>query len=182
VIALLVATTGDGRAEAAPGFRSTNLHGWSTSVEPGEPFTDGLETLRPTGPVEIVDVRMDADDGLRLLGAKLVEPGRPMGAVQHLYEYPPSAADTAEYFGSPSRVRDAVGATITPRTAPGGTPDSWELLLGLEATRPGTLVRHSIVVTYRKDGRLGRFVIPGLLEVCAAEPMPARCPLPGVDG
>ncbi|MFC8732546.1 hypothetical protein ACFT5B_08820 [Luteimicrobium sp. NPDC057192] len=140
IVAALVLAVGAERTEATPGFSSPAVHGWSTSVEPSVPFTDGLEVLEPTGSVEIVDVRIDADDGLRLLGAQLVGPDRPMGAVQHLPGFPPSPTDTAEYFGAPADVRDAAGTTLAPRTDPDGTRRSWELLLGLEATRPGTLV------------------------------------------
>ncbi|MFC8732545.1 hypothetical protein ACFT5B_08815 [Luteimicrobium sp. NPDC057192] len=37
------------------------------------------------------------------------------------------------------------------------------------------------MVTYRKDGRLGRLVLRGELDVCASSPPVADCPLQEVD-
>lgn len=48
-------------------------HGWSTTMEPGEVFTDGYEILHLTGdqPATVTDVRLVGADGLRLVSAKI---------------------------------------------------------------------------------------------------------------
>lgn len=152
-----------------------NSHGWATTAAVGDPFTDGMEVLRLTGDQDAVieAVTMVGDDGLKLVGAKLAPPSRGIGAIQYHDAFPPKDdPDLGDV-----RLVDAVGGTVTPL---GEDSAGWELLLGVEATREGYLVRTGVRIDYRVGDEQYTALLPANLAVCtsARHERRGRCPLP----
>ena len=159
---------GGASSQRAPGgpLERPQPHGWAVGVTVGEPFTDGLEILRLGGkdPAVIDDVRLRSDDGLTLVGVKLVGPGRALGAVQFARSWPPTSdRDLRE-----EKLRPISEQLIPLQAAPAG----WELLLGLRADKPGVLRRTAIEIDYTVGGTKYTVVRPAELVVCAARDSP----------
>lgn len=174
----VAAFAGTPRTEGGP-MIVPDPHGWATSdAGVGDVFTDGSEILDLAGDQNAVieDIRLVGDEGLELVGAKIVGGDRKIGAIQYNKDFPPTnepELDDAVFY-------DAVGATITPEAV---NPGGWELLLGIKATEEGNLVREAIEVDYRVGEEKYTVSWEALLGVCTSPEyeVDGKCPLPGLD-
>lgn len=168
---------GGGRSTDGPMVLG-NPHGWATTGAVGDTFTDGMELLRLGGDQSAVieDVRLVGDEGLELVGAKLAPPERAIGAVQYFETFPPTDDPVLD-----ADLVDAEGTTITPM---GEAGETWELLLGIRATREGYLVRTAVEVDYSVGDDEFTAVLPGHLAVCTSPDLERRgdCPAPPAPG
>ncbi|NUS57836.1 MAG: hypothetical protein HOV66_23715 [Streptomycetaceae bacterium] len=114
--------------------------------------------LRGTRPAKITGVSLRGDDGLTLVGVRLVGPDRGLGAVQYSPSWPP--AHDPDFGGARMLPADTV---LTPAGAGGA---GWELLLGLRADEPGRYERTAVVIDYTVGGRAYTSVRPAELVVC----------------
>jgi hypothetical protein len=148
-----------------------NRHAWAMSVEPGQAFTDGVETLELPGSVDGVlhSVELVGDEAIDLVGVKLVKPGRKWASIQSA-GWPIHDPDI-----KPHEVVPAEGATFTPR---GKDPQGWELLIGLKVDEPGYFVRKGVVVHYSVGGEDYRQFYPAVLAICTDGTPRKKCPTP----
>lgn len=153
-----------------------NAHGYGFVTKVGDTFTDGFEILRLGGESEakIEKVEIEGDAGLKLLGAKVVGPDRSIAAIQYFADWPASDPDLQG-----ATIVDAKGATITPQSQ-----DSmgWELLVGLEVTEPGHLVRDAVLVTYTVGDQTYRVRLPAEIAVCAGPEYTDKEQCPSAEG
>jgi hypothetical protein len=167
-------TGGEGGRRSDGPLDPGNPHGWSVTEPAGDTFTDGMELLRLHGDRDAVieDVRLVGDEGLELVGAKLASPERGIGWIQYRPAFPPANdPDLGDVLV------DAVGATITPLVEDQG---GWELLLGIQATGEGYLVRTGVEVDYRVGKNEYTVLLPAHLAVCTSPRLERKgaCPLP----
>lgn len=176
--AALTGCTSAGQAEAHHDERraggpieTTNQHVWTKTVALNEPFTDGVEVLVVGGnrPAVLDGVHLVGAKGIRLLGVRLVEPGRSWGSIMSM-PWPPRDPDL-----DPCLVVSADGATLAPQHDGTG----YELLLGLKARGRGYFVRKGIRVDYTVgEDRYSRFV-PAVLGICSGMKQSNKpCPEP----
>ncbi len=71
-----------------------NQHAWTRKASVGEAFTDGSEVLTVNGdkPVVIESAELIDAPGIKLVGVKLVQPGRQWGSIQTM-PWPPEDPD-----------------------------------------------------------------------------------------
>jgi hypothetical protein len=159
-----------GAPEEGP-LRKPNPHAWAMSVEPGEAFTDGVESLQLPGNVDGVlrGIELVGDEAIDLVGVKLVKPGRKWASIQSA-GWPVDDPDI-----KPHEVVPAEGATFTPR---GKDPQGWELLIGMKVDEPGYFVRKGVVVHYSVGGEDYRQYFPAVLAICTDGTPRKKCPTP----
>jgi hypothetical protein len=163
--AAVAVTSEEGPPRLKPGpMTKPQPHVWGMVIAPGKPFTDGLEEIVVRGdePAKITKIEVDADEGLKTLGFKLVLPGRKYGGIQRMYGWPPRYKDLDQ-----SLVTDVEGTQI--RTLKQTNNDSYELLIGHRVDQEGYFVRDGFWITYEVDGQRYRQYFPAVLTVCAGE-------------
>jgi hypothetical protein len=165
----------DAKSPVQPGpLEKGHQHAWATKAAVGKTFTDGMEVLTFRGQQSAVikNVEFVGDAGLKLIGVKLAGPDRSIGAIQYIDAWPPRDPQLKV-----SSVMPAFGQELKPKGQ-----GSYELLLGIEVTQKGYLVRKGIKVEYTTaDGKEYTQFIPAVLAVCSSEEWLAKkrnCPLP----
>jgi hypothetical protein len=118
--------------------------------------------VRGDEPARITKIEVDADEGLKTLGFKLVLPGRKYGGIQRMYGWPPRYKDLDQDL-----VTDVEGTLI--RTRKQTNNWSYELLIGQRVDQEGYFVRDGLWITYEVNGQKYRQYFPATLTVCAGE-------------
>lgn len=146
-------------------------HAWAMSVDPGEAFTDGVETLELPGDTYGVlrGIDLVGDEEIDLVGVQLVKPGRTWASIQSA-GWPVDDPDI-----KPDEVVPAEHASFTPL---GKDSQGWELLIGMKVDEPGYFVRKGIVVRYSVAGEDYQQYFPASLAICTDGTPRKKCPTP----
>lgn len=134
----------------------------SVHFEAGDTFTDGFGGFRHrgSGNAVITDVRMDGGEGLELLGIKIADESRDMGAIQYIDSWPPTT--------DPDLPQESIKPLDTPvKPHPAGDV---ELLIGYRVVGEGKMVRMGYWVDYTVDGKEYSAYHPTGLAVCTDKP------------
>lgn len=147
-----------GAPEVGTSIEAASEREGSYVVTRGVPFTDGALVLRVPGSesVEILEVGIDGDPGLELLGASVSFREDPRESSQDRSAYPPKSKDLG-------KIVPAVGLTLD------SDADDAFLLVGLKASRAGLLRVSQVFIDYKESGETYRAAFPARLTVCTDE-------------
>jgi hypothetical protein len=160
-LAGIVLTRDSGVAAGPLACRSCGVNGLAFPVDPDEPFTYGLLTLRNPGPnPAVLDqvVPLEATRGLRLLGeVALRTRDNPWNitASDHHHFPPPNVRSVA---------RPVRGYRIAPMK---GRREEHEIMLGFTVPGPGTFGFRRLAVEYHVGSTRYRAVFDFRFRVCA---------------
>ena len=114
----------------------------------GTTYADGLHVLHVEGdsPVKVTGVGLRDAEGIELLGAVVVHPGRKSSSGGPVLGWPLPGGDAwaREQLASAPH-EDLVGAVLDPGD---DTGQGWQVFLGEKVTTSGTGVRRGYEVTY----------------------------------
>jgi hypothetical protein len=126
------------------------------TVRVRQTWSDGWNslTLRGDQPATVDSIEINADKGLKQVGALLAVRGET--GIQFDESFPPTAKEIT------SPLFQAAGAIIRPHK-------TYEIFIGMQATRPGYFVRKNFVVSYHiGDERFSR-VFDVSLGMCTSK-------------
>jgi hypothetical protein len=148
----------------------------SLTVDPGKPFTHGLVLLRNRSDQDARLLSIDVvgrPKGLRIVGARLVDPARsPWGLTALDRSFPPVGLESKT-----TKLED--GVVPVPRRQ----GEAREVLLGLVADSPGVFEFRGIVLEYAVDDVRYRARFEQLMRVCVPRNVyRGRCEPPAFEG